>query len=210
MFRVLRKQGLAFQQKLLLTPYSQVEFRSSASYPKKATDVEKAVCDFVRWRQSFCGCGTSWSYTKTRSYNGMAGNVHSWWTAINRLPEVINRLRRVQILCQPGIEAIKRFDHQDALIYADPPYLPTTRVAKSVYNHEMTESDHRELAQTLRRCEAKVVLSGYPSALYDELYGDWRRVEFDIANHASAAKKKPRKRECLWMNYSDELSLRNP
>ena len=131
----------------------------------------------------------------------MAGDVHSWWTAIEGLPEIVNRLRRVQILNQPAIEAIKKFDHHDALIYADPPYLPATRVARKIYHHEMTDGDHRDLAQALHRCKARVVLSGYPSELYDRLYDDWRRVEFDIANHASATKKKPRMRECLWLNY---------
>ena len=43
--------------------------------------------------------------------------------------------------------------------------------------------------------------SGYPSALYDGLYGDWRRSEFDIANHAAGGRAKARKRECWWMNF---------
>jgi hypothetical protein len=34
------------------------------------------------------------------------------------------------------------------------------------------------------------VLSGYPSSLYSELYGGWRTVDFNIANHASGGKLK--------------------
>ncbi len=64
LFRVLRDQGTAFQEQLQLTPYSQVEFNLAADYPKRATDVHKAVCDFVRFRQSFGGRGESWSYTR--------------------------------------------------------------------------------------------------------------------------------------------------
>jgi DNA adenine methylase len=64
----------------------------------------------------------------------------------------------------------------------------------------MTDDDHRELADVLHACQGQVVLSGYPSPLYDELYAGWRRVEFDIANHAAGGKVKERKRETLWMN----------
>lgn len=65
----------------------------------------------------------------------------------------------------------------------------------------MTEKEHRELASVLKECKGKVVLSGYPSALYDELYGDWRTVKFDMPNHAAGARSKTRKQEMLWMNW---------
>src|SRR4051812_3664602 len=63
LFKVLRDKGEDFLKKVQLIPYSQVEFENAETYPKKATDLEKAVCDFVRWRQSFGGKGKSWSYT---------------------------------------------------------------------------------------------------------------------------------------------------
>jgi DNA adenine methylase len=58
----------------------------------------------------------------------------------------------------------------------------------------MTDDEHRELARVLRRCRAKVVISGYPSPLYDELYRGWRRVVFDIANHAAGGRRRSGKR----------------
>jgi DNA adenine methylase len=65
----------------------------------------------------------------------------------------------------------------------------------------MSDQDHRDLAKVLRNCEAKIVLSGYPSKLYDRLYRGLRRIERDIANHAAGGKTKRRQTECLWMNY---------
>lgn len=65
----------------------------------------------------------------------------------------------------------------------------------------MPDSDHRTLATILRRCKSKVILSGYPSPLYDELYHDWKVVDFDIANHASGGRSKSREIERLWMNF---------
>ena len=65
----------------------------------------------------------------------------------------------------------------------------------------MSDDDHRKLADILARCKAKVLLSGYPSTLNEEIYAGWNKVEFDIANHAAGGKSKARERECLWMNF---------
>lgn len=203
LFRVLRDQGDAFLSKVRLIPYSQVEFRRAKECQATATDLDRAVCDFVRWRQSFGGKGESWSYTTGRARGGMAGDVNAWWTAIEMLPEVIDRLRRVQIICQSAFEAIPRFDHHDGLIYCDPPYAHGTRAKGStnVYGVEMSDHDHRRLAELLRSCKSRVVLSGYPSDLYGKLYSDWNKVDFDIANHAAGGRKKARETECVWMNF---------
>lgn len=122
----------------------------------------------------------------------MAGDVNAWWTAIEMLPQVVERLRRVQIICQPAQEAIRRFDHDDGLIHCDPPYVHSTRSedGRDVYAVEMTDSEHEQLSTILHRCRAKIVLSGYPSPLYEKLYGDWRRVDFDIAITLPAAGRK--------------------
>lgn len=201
LFRVLQRNGREFVERVRLIPYSQKEFEDAASYPANATELDKAVCDFVRWRQSFGGKGVTWSYTTSRARGGMAGDVNAWWSAIDQLPAVVDRLRRVQILHQPALEAIRRFDSPETLIYCDPPYLHETRARNSreVYGVEMSKRDHRELARTLGKCRSKVVLSGYPSALYEELYSSWRRVQFDIANHAAGGKTKTRKTEVLWI-----------
>jgi DNA adenine methylase len=203
LFRVLREQGETFLSKARLIPYSQVEFETASTYPPGASDLDMAICDFVRWRQSFGGKGSSWSYTTSRSRGGMAGDVNAWWTAIDCLPEVINRIRRVQILCQSAFEAIPRFDHPEGLIYCDPPYVQSTRELHSrrVYHAEMDDAEHRELAKLLKRCKSKIALSGYPSLLYDELYEGWRLVTFGIANHAAGGDQKARETECLWLNF---------
>jgi hypothetical protein len=95
----------------------------------------------------------------------MAGDVNGWWTAIDLLPEIIARIRRVEILCRPALEAIPKFDHEDALVYCDPPYVHATREKNSrdVYHGEMSDGDHVRLAGVLNRCQSKVVVSGYPS-----------------------------------------------
>ena len=46
-----------------------------------------------------------------------------------------------------------------------------------------------------------MVLSGYVSPLDEELYSDWRTVDFELANHAAAGESKRRMIELIWMNY---------
>lgn len=60
----------------------------------------------------------------------------------------------------------------------------------------MTEEDHHELSCTLKRAKGAIILSGYPSKLYDEWYRGWFTVERDA--HADGAKDRVEK---LWMNY---------
>jgi DNA adenine methylase len=202
LFRVLRDHGEEFRRLLTLTPYSGAEFERAKE--PVADEVEQARRDFVRWRMSLGGRGDSFSFTLHRVRRHMADVVSGYLSAIDEeLPRIIDRLRRVQITARPALEAIRSWDGADTLVYCDPPYVPETRHegSRAVYNVEMAATDHRELAAVLRACRAKVVLSGYPSPLYEELYAGWRTVKFDIANHAAGGRKKARKRETLWLNW---------
>ena len=202
LFRVLRDNGSELQRRLSLTPYSEVEFLDAAD--EVDDEIEKARRDFVRWRCSIGGRGEGFSFTLHRVRRNMADVVSGYLSSIDeQLPLIIERLRTVQIVCRPAVEVIRKWDSPETLTYADPPYVHSTRQAGSrdVYDCEMTEQDHRELAATLRACSGRVVLSGYPSPLYEELYSGWRTVQFDIANHAAGGKSKERKTEMLWMNW---------
>lgn len=202
LFRVLRDNGEEFRRRLLLTPYSEIEFVRA----RQSTDdeLEHARRDFVRWRQSIGGRGESFSFTLHRIRRHMPDVVSGYLSAIDEeLPKIIERLRTVQIVCRPAVEVIAAWDSPRTLVYCDPPYLPETRAAgsRNVYGHEMTEEAHRALCQVLRGCRGKVVLSGYASTLYSELYAGWRSESIQIANHSAAGKKKVVKHESIWMNW---------
>lgn len=203
LFRVLRDRGEEFRRRLILTPYSEVEF-CHAALPHY-DEVEQARRDFVRWRQSIGGRGDHFSHTLHRSRRGMADVVSGYLSAIDdELPKIMDRLRAVQILCRPALDVIQRYDGEDTLIYCDPPYLPKTRVEGVCYAVDMTEDDHWALAQQLLRCKGKVVLSGYPSGLYGTLFRWWNFVQINIANHAAGGKEKKRQIECLWFNFDPQ------
>ena len=201
LFRVIRDHGDELGRRLALTPYSEVEF-DDALVPSE-DEIEQARRDFVRWRQSIGGRGDAFSHTLHRVRRGMADVVSGYLSSIDEvLPLVVKRLRQVQIVCRPAVEVIRTWDSPTTLFYCDPPYVHSTRESCDVYSHEMTVTDHRELASCLHEAKGDVVLSGYPSPLYDELYGSWRTVSFDIANHAAGGRKKERKTEMLWLKDS--------
>lgn len=202
LFRVLRDNGKELHRRLTLTPYSESEFNDAAS--PSDDEIEQARRDFVRWRMSLGGRGDSFSFTLHRVRRLMADVVSGYLSTIDeQLPLITERLRQVEIVCRPALDMIRTWDSPGTLFYCDPPYVHSTRHASSrdIYGYEMTEEQHRELASTLSRCSGKVVLSGYPSELYTELYGNWRTVTFDIANHAAGGREKARKEETLWMNW---------
>jgi DNA adenine methylase len=202
LFRVLRDHGDELRRRLSLTPYSEVEFRSAAEPVED--EIEQARRDFVRWRQSLGGRGEGFSYTLHRVRRQMADVVSGYLSAIDeQLPFIVERLRTVQFVRRPAVEVIQKWDSDKTLFYCDPPYLHSTRDAgaRAVYGVEMSEDDHRELSVALRSCQGRVVLSGYPSDLYDDLYSSWRKTEISIPNHAAGGRKKSRMSEVLWFNF---------
>jgi DNA adenine methylase len=134
----------------------------------------------------------------------MADVVSGYLSMVDeQLPLIADRLRGVQVLRRPAAEVVRTWDSPATLFYCDPPYLHSTRQegSRSVYGYEMSEADHVELSEALRSCRGRVVLSGYPSPLYDRLYGGWRTASFEVANHAAGGASKARKQEVLWMNW---------
>ena len=84
------------------------------------------------------------------------------------------------------------------LIYSDPPYLKDTRTSGRGYRFDYEQSDHIELLARLKRLPCQVILSGYPSALYDEHLGDWHTLELQVMNQAGVRTEK------LWLNFTPE------
>jgi len=65
----------------------------------------------------------------------------------------------------------------------------------------MSEAKHRELLDVLKQAEGKVILSGYPSKLYDEALTAWNRHTVELPNNAASGSAKRRMTEVLWCNF---------
>ncbi len=131
----------------------------------------------------------------------MNEQASAWLSSVEGLPAVHGRLKRIAIRNMPALDSIRAEDGPATLFYCDPPYLHTTRKAPDVYDLEMTAADHRELLDTLKGCKGKVMLSGYPSAFYDDALAGWSRHSFDLPNNAAGGSIKGRQSEVLWCNF---------
>jgi DNA adenine methylase len=187
-------------------PFSEVEWRDARAHldgPADADPVQRAVWFFVCCRQSLAGRkDTVAPLSRTRTRRGMNEQASAWITAVDGLPAVYERVRRVAVLCRPAVEVLRSQDGPAVLSYCDPPYLHATRASTREYGrYEMSEADHRELLAVLRSVQGKVMVSGYPSELYDTALADWSRHTFDLPNNAASGRTKNRETEVLWCNF---------
>lgn len=194
LFRVARDRGDELRRALELTPFSRVEF--FGSYEPSDDPLEQARRTVAR---TFMGFGSDAHNKKSgfRANSNRSGTTpaHDWRNYPYTLGDVIERLRGVVIENRNATAVMHAHDGDETVHYVDPPYVTSTRGTGGSYRHEMTDSDHDALAETLHDLRGPVVLSGYRSALYDALYNDWRRVD----RHALADGARSRI-ECLWLS----------
>lgn len=92
---------------------------------------------------------------------------------------------------------LAQYDYSGSeLLYCDPPYLAQTRTSRYRYRFEYTKHDHIELLKLLKSLPCYVILSGYPSSLYDDLLGDWNTLELQAMTRGGVRTEK------LWFNYT--------
>jgi DNA adenine methylase len=92
---------------------------------------------------------------------------------------------------------LAEYDYQGSeLIYSDPPYLRHTRSSGRRYRFDYQEQDHIELLELLKTLPCNIILSGYPSSLYDELLAGWRSLELQVMNQGGVRTEK------LWFNFT--------
>jgi DNA adenine methylase len=188
-FTVLRERPVELARALQHTPYARAEYEQHASSydDPRLDELERARRWFVRVNQSIphlAGHGRPSGWAACFNTNG-ADHAHKFAATANRLLACAERLRRVHLECRPAVEVIAKYAKPaaDAVIYCDPPYLAevrspqTKRFAGDYAIEYASAAEHRALAQVLHATPATVLLSGYPSPLYEELYGGWWRLE---------------------------------
>jgi DNA adenine methylase len=202
---------VSFARLCQATPFSEPQWQDARldldEWPQPCEEASSRVVRawrfFVCVRQSLAGRMKDFApLSRTRIRRGMNEQASAWLSAVDGLPEIHARLRRVVILNRPALEVISSQDNSDTLFYLDPPYLHETRATTSDYQFEMTRADHEELLDLILTLKGKVVLSGYPSELYHSKLSQWHQHVFDVPNHASHSDKKGREREVVWCNFS--------
>lgn len=201
LFRMVRERGAELVAALELSPYSRAEF--SLAYEQAADPLEAARRTVIR---SFMGHGSNSHNRPTgfRRHSRMSGTspCNDWRNYPPALVQIIERLQGVVIENRDALGLIAEQDSLDTLFYLDPPYVASTRDKGDDYRFEMTDAQHLELADLLHSVQGMVILSGYHSALYGEIYGDW--AHNDRAARADGAHARI---ETLWMNAACSKAL---
>ena len=204
-FRVLRDHKEALTEAIGLTPFSREEFAMACERDGDLPSLERARRFYVRARQVRTGLAQTasigrWANCKNTSRQGMSGVISRWLGGVQALPEIAERLLRVQIENRPAIDVIKLYDSEETLFYCDPPYIHATRGDSNAYAYEMTDAEHKELAATLDAIRGKVALSNYDNELMNQLYPEpkwWKSYAPERTIHSTKGKRT----EVLWTNY---------
>ena len=205
-FRTCREHPDELAYAISMTPWSREEFLQSDFCDEKVDDVEAARQFCVRCWQTFGArthCKTGWRNTTGKSSNIGPDNPAMWKRLPSVVQEVSKRLLDAQIENRPAVEVIRHNNGEQVLIYADPPYVRSTRTMNGdQYRFEMTDADHVELLDALKAHTGMVMLSGYDCDLYRDMLTGWR-----MECVSAKAERGVARTEYLWMNpLCDEKS----
>lgn len=209
LFEWIRKDPERLAREIYFTPYARDEYERAYAAKDTETDSFQRAIDF--YVRMMMGHGFRTTGEKVGWKNDVQGREASYatkqWCS---LPQIIlqaaERLRGVQIENRPAVDLIQRFNHPNVLIYADPPYMLSTRYgAKKQYRHEMTDDDHMELLELLKAHAGPVIISGYQSKQYDASLRGWYKATRKTRTQTTAERQ-----EVLWMNFEPEAQITLP
>jgi len=199
-FRVLQTQPSALIDALQRTPKNRNEFYGCfESHPDPLEWARRYAC--LGWG-GYIGAGGRWS-------GGCSEERLARLRAMNFefLRGVSLRLRDTVIQQGEALAALGQYDAPDTLHYVDPPYPKEARASRDnrcqdsaprrQYAHEMLDASlHEALAERLHSLQGQVVLSGRDCPLYEQLFGDWRKITFPVRDSSRKAAN-----EVIWMNF---------
>lgn len=182
------------------TPYSRQVYNSAFDAEIPADPFQWAAQFYIKLNQ---GHGFRTNGQKVGWKNDVQGRERAYaaadWVKLpERILQVAERLRGVQIENMDAVELIGRFNYKNVLIYCDPPYVLQTRNGKQ-YRCEMDDGQHERLLDVLEAHRGPVLLSGYDSPLYSRRLQGWKRAEAVSYSQVGSKKK-----EVLWMNFEPD------
>lgn len=209
-FRALRDRPDELERACRLTPYARDEFLECREPAEDLDDLERARRWWCRVTQGFNSSPGRWATGWSLSVRRGTSEPVTAANLVDRFEAIADRLRTVAIENTDAVDLIPRFDDEDTVIYCDPPYLGETRRGRERrnavhdYAHDMlTEDEHRRLADALLQARGHVLLSGYESELYDELYDGWWRADHRVVRNADSRRGDPdlsHATEVVWSN----------
>ncbi|XTP37118.1 DNA adenine methylase [Mycobacterium sp. TJFP1] len=203
-WRVLRDKPGELARVCALTPHSRAEYSAAREASlDDVDDVEKARLIWVQLSQGRAGTLKSTGWRNYVDPAGCSVGMPQYLTGyVERMAACAERLHRVSLENRPALDIIKQYGaFESCCLYVDPPYIGSSRTAGGgTYRHEMRSHDeHLELIWELMGCRASILLSGYPSDLYDDALRGWDRIEIPTMTGQATAANKART-EVIWSN----------
>lgn len=222
LFRVLRApdQAAELRKLLTLTLYARQEFEEAWALvdrfrrgDESAGSILTAWATLIRSHYAIWGGLTS-NCARFRLSGGRNNCAMTWANLPQTLEQVTTRLRNVTIENDTALRVIERYDHPGRLIYCDPPYPLSTRECRTYthrrgYTFEMTDKDHLEMAKALRACRGYVIVSSYPSELYDKAFRGWQKYEFKTRHKYPSSEEVSERTEVVWLSPATAKALEN-
>lgn len=199
LFRVIREKPDELAAAIEMTPWSRDEYY--AAYEVSPDPVEDARRFLVRCWQAFGTKIVHRTGWRSDALETSQPRTKTWDKLPERILAAAERLKPCYIENRPAIEVIGRYAREEAVIYADPPYLLSTRSCP-YYAHEMTDGDHVELLAALGEHPGPALISGYESELYREMLEGWSTKRRTVY-----AEKGRIREEILWLNSVADEAL---
>lgn len=206
LFRCVREWPEELACAVALTPYSREEYERAWSRFKaggKACGIEDARLTLVRYWQSHGSTSVyKGGWKNDRAGREYAYDVRYWRNLPGWVLDAAERLKDAQIEQTQAVELIRRFKHLDVLIYADPPYVVSTRKGKQYVVDMVEDRQHIELLEALKEHPGPVILSGYENELYEKHLQGWVKLHKKAMAEGGAART-----ETVWLNYEPQISM---
>lgn len=209
-WRALRDRPDELAAAVAQTPYSRAEWmehsrahwRPDADAGDVDDDVEAARRLLVSIDQSFSRQECGWSPPSILFDRRGRWQPGVWANLPDKIVAAATRLQGVALEHADGLELIPRWDFPGSVIYCDPPYALTTRLAKDrQYVHDDDGTLWARLVEVLRTVKhAAVILSGYPCPEAEDLGWTMVPLEHKLTITAGMDEKLRSAPEALWLS----------
>lgn len=210
LFRVLRDpdRRARLVEQIELTPYHREEFEGA--WLPTDDDVERARRLCVRASMGFGSAGATKGRTgfRTDTRRSYGTAQHVWVKYPSGLAAIGARFAGVLVENHDALKVMAAHDGPETLHYVDPPYLFSTRMRAAkhrYYRHELSDEQHVALLEAVQLLEGMVVLSGYPSELYESMLKGWERRQ--TTSRIASGRGTAIRVEVIWMNQACTAAL---
>lgn len=196
-FKQLRDNRQNLIEAVKFTPYARQEltlcYAPNEGWNYATMPLEQARKFYVRQMQSRNGADFNPNWKRQFKATGDDGKRMKTTAAsfadVDDLEKFANRLAGVFIENLTAVEFLNDYDHDKALHYIDPPFLPETRENKAgLYSHEMTVDEHLELLTAVSKLSGYVILRHYACEMYDNMLHGFERIDFSKRTDGKGSK----------------------